>query len=121
MTIPATSRTASPAETGHHPADQPRSASPGTPTAPPERSGGLVTVRYFAAARAAVGAAEENLPVDGPLSLDDLASLLDRRHGPDLARVLAAASFLVDATAGPRGRIVQVGSVVDVLPPFAGG
>ncbi len=95
-------------------------AEPATGRGDPATSG-LVTVRYFAAARAAAGTTEEHLSVDGPLSLDDLAGRLARRHGPGLARVLDAASFLVDATAGPRTRIVQVGVVVDVLPPFAGG
>jgi hypothetical protein len=53
--------------------------------------------------------------------LEELAGHLGERHGPALQRVLAAASFLVDETAGPRDRIVPIGSVVDVLPPFAGG
>jgi molybdopterin converting factor small subunit len=101
--------------------DPARSGSAGSALADSARYGGLVTVRYFAAARAAAGTTEEKLSVDGPLSLDDLATILGELHGPELARVLGSSSFLVDATSGPRGRIVQLGSVVDVLPPFAGG
>lgn len=83
---------------------------------------GTVTVRYFAGARAAAGVAEEQVDVltgSRPLTalLDDLAA----RHGAELARVLASASFLVDEVPGPRHRDVPAGAVVDVLPPFAGG
>jgi molybdopterin converting factor small subunit len=82
---------------------------------------GLITVRYFAGARAATGIDQEELSVSRPWPLEELAEHLAQRHGPALLRVLAAASFLVDETAGTRDRLVQAGSVVDVLPPFAGG
>jgi sulfur-carrier protein len=81
----------------------------------------VITVRYFAGARAAAGIEQEQLPVDRSWPLEELAGHLSERHGPALERVLAAASFLVDETAGARDRLVPVGSVVDVLPPFAGG
>jgi sulfur-carrier protein len=81
----------------------------------------VITVRYFAGARAASGVDEELLPVDRRLPLEEVAQMLAKRHGPALERVLAAASFLVDETTGPRDRVVTGGSVVDVLPPFAGG
>lgn len=81
----------------------------------------VITVRYFAGARAASGMDEEQVPVTGVWPLEDLARHLTERHGPALGRVLAAASFLVDETAGARDRVVTAGSVVDVLPPFAGG
>ena len=81
----------------------------------------VITVRYFAGARAATGVETERLPVDRPLLLEELAGHLAERHGPTLQRILVAASFLVDETAGSRDRLVPVGSVVDVLPPFAGG
>jgi len=80
-----------------------------------------ITVRYFAGARAAAGVDEEQFPRDRSWALDDLAGHLAALHGPALERVLAAASFLIDETAGERDRIVPVGSIVDVLPPFAGG
>ena len=44
--------------------------------------------------------------------------------GCDLTEIAAqfgTPSFLVDETAGSRDRMVPAGSVVDVLPPFAGG
>jgi molybdopterin converting factor small subunit len=80
-----------------------------------------ITVRYFAGARAASGIDEEQVDLDRPQPLEELAVLLAQRHGPDLERVLAAASFLVDETTAPRDRVVAAGAVVDVLPPFAGG
>jgi sulfur-carrier protein len=81
----------------------------------------LITVRYFAGARAATGVDEEQVFANRSWPLEELAGHLAERHGPALERVLAAASFLVDERAGSRDRIVPVGSVVDVLPPFAGG
>jgi molybdopterin synthase sulfur carrier subunit len=81
----------------------------------------LITVRYFAGARAATGVDEEEVLVNRSWPLEELAGHLAERHGQALERVLAAASFLVDETAGPRDRVVRAGSVVDVLPPFAGG
>jgi sulfur-carrier protein len=81
----------------------------------------LITVRYFAGARAATGLDQEQLFVSRSWPLEELAGHLAERHGPALERVLAASSFLVDERAGSRDRIVPVGSVVDVLPPFAGG
>jgi molybdopterin synthase sulfur carrier subunit len=80
-----------------------------------------ITVRYFAAARAATGVDQEHLAVDRPWPLNELARQLAERHGPALERVLSISSFLVDETAGGRDRLVPIGSVVDVLPPFAGG
>jgi sulfur-carrier protein len=87
----------------------------------PSNGGGTVTVRYFAGAQAATGLEAERLPFAGPRPLEELAGELARRHGPDLARVLEAASFLIDEVPGPRDRVVPTGAVVDVLPPFAGG
>lgn len=81
----------------------------------------VITVRYFAGARAASGIDEETILTTGPQPLEGLADVLARRHGPALARVLAVASFLVDEVPGSRDRLVGTGSVVDVLPPFAGG
>lgn len=80
----------------------------------------MITVRYFAGARAAAGRPSESLPAGQ--SLDELTELLAARHGTDLARVLTAASFLVDGLACHDRKIVlPAGATVDVLPPFAGG
>jgi sulfur-carrier protein len=79
-----------------------------------------VVVRYFAGARAAAGRGEEELP--GAYSLEALVDELAARHGPPLAKVLAAASFLVDGVAWhDREAPVPADATVDVLPPFAGG
>ncbi|MEW2549013.1 MoaD/ThiS family protein [Streptomyces sp. NPDC047002] len=80
------------------------------------------TIRYWAAAKAAAGVAEE------PYAADTLADALAgarARHPGDLERVLARCSFLVDGLAvGTRGhetvRLAE-GGTVEVLPPFAGG
>jgi sulfur-carrier protein len=80
-----------------------------------------LTVRYFAGARAAAGTAEEALPA-AAYSLAHLVDELAARHGPQLAKVLATASFLVDGVAcRDRDATVPAGATVDVLPPFAGG
>ncbi len=79
-----------------------------------------VTVRYFAAARAAAGLTEESLPA--VRCLDELVAELLDRHGERLGAVLAVASFLVDGLAWhDRRAVVPSGATIDVLPPFAGG
>jgi sulfur-carrier protein len=80
-----------------------------------------VTVRYFAGAQAAAGRGEEVVPIPSGALLGDLVSELAQRHGPNLSRVLASASFLINEVAGPEDRPVPAGATVDVLPPFAGG
>lgn len=79
----------------------------------------MLTVRYFAGARAAAGASTEALAAT---TLDELVTLLTERHGERLAVVLKAASFLVDGLAcHDRQASLPAGATVDVLPPFAGG
>jgi sulfur-carrier protein len=79
----------------------------------------VLTVRYFAGARAAAGVPAE--PADAA-TLDELTQLLTDRHGERLAVVLKAASFLVDGLAcHDRRAALPAGATVDVLPPFAGG
>lgn len=79
-------------------------------------------VRYFAGARAAAGVAEEHVDLDGTPSLEAVLALLTNRHGEPLRKVLAAASFLLDEVAvRDRATALTDGSVLDVLPPFAGG
>jgi len=96
-----------------------------------------VTVRYFAAARAAAGVTEERLtiasseelasPDSGGAALGGvtvavvLAEATDR-HGPGLATILRRCSYLLDEVAvHGTGTIIRDGQVLDVLPPFAGG
>jgi molybdopterin synthase sulfur carrier subunit len=79
----------------------------------------MVTVRFFAGARAAAGTAEQKVSAD---TLTDLVGQLVEEHGPALARVLAVASFLVDEVIWRDGGAqLPEGASIDVLPPFAGG
>jgi sulfur-carrier protein len=80
----------------------------------------VLTVRYFAGARAAAGGISTEA-VAAP-TLDELTQLLADRHGERLALVLKAASFLVDGLAcHDRQASLSAGATVDILPPFAGG
>lgn len=76
------------------------------------------TIRYWAAARAAAGRSEE--PYDGRTLAEVLRSAQDA-HGPQLGRVLAVASFLVDGTRTDPSATLDDGATIEVLPPFAGG
>jgi molybdopterin converting factor small subunit len=79
----------------------------------------MITVRYFAGARAAAGVDTETREAR---SLDELVGQIVDDHGEKLERVLTACSFLVDGTT-TRDRTLSLapGTTVDVLPPFAGG
>jgi molybdopterin converting factor small subunit len=80
----------------------------------------VVTVRYFAGARAAAGVPEDQ--VAAGCTLDELTATLVAERGDRLRPVLAVASFLVDGVAWrDRQRRLPDAAVVDVLPPFAGG
>ena len=82
-----------------------------------------VTVRYWAAAKAAAGMPEQRIDADGTLA--DVLDAVRAAHGPELAGVLARCSYLVDEISPGRTPVDEVavpdGAVVDVLPPFAGG
>lgn len=91
-------------------------------------SAATVEVRYFAAARAAAGVASEHVEVESSTpspSLADVLAAVRARHDDRFAEVLTVCSLLVDGA--PVGRRdpasvpVGTGSVVEVLPPFAGG
>jgi sulfur-carrier protein len=80
---------------------------------------GMITVRYFAGARAAAGVDTETRDAG---SLDELVGQIVEDHGERLERVLTACSFLVDGTTTrDHALVLAPGAVVDVLPPFAGG
>ena len=92
-----------------------------TGPATPARSG---VIRYWAAAKAEAGTAEE------PYRAVTLQEALDearRRHAhqPRFERVLSLCSFLVDGdpVGGRDHASVELaeGGTVEVLPPFAGG
>lgn len=83
-----------------------------------------VTLRYWASLRASAGVSEETVEAA------DLAAALDaararHRDRPRFAAVLSVCSAVVDGT--PVGRrdhsavSLGDGSVVELLPPFAGG
>lgn len=83
-----------------------------------------VTLRYWASLRASAGISEETVEAG------DLGAALDvartrHRDSPRFAAVLAVCSAVVDGT--PVGRrdhaavSLSDGSVVELLPPFAGG
>jgi molybdopterin converting factor small subunit len=85
-----------------------------------------VTVRYWAGARAAAGTAEDVLPVDGDLSLADVVARVLELHPDDkMARTVAVCSVLVGdqpvRSQDPGSVRIAPGSVVELLPPFAGG
>lgn len=79
----------------------------------------MITVRHFAAAAEAAGAPAE--PVSAA-TVGELRALLVARHGPAMARVLAQSSLLCEGVRlGADDAPLRAGSMVDVLPPFAGG
>ena len=76
-------------------------------------------VRYFAAAKAALGRASDEL--DGVADLAALEAVLVAST-PSAADVLARCSYLVDGVSTTdRATPLPAGTSVDVLPPFAGG
>ena len=86
------------------------------------------TLRFWAAAREAAGAAEETVGA-GTLA-DALDEAVRRRGGVGgggaaLSRVLARSSVLLDGVqvgrADPGSVRLPEGAVVEILPPFAGG
>jgi molybdopterin converting factor small subunit len=88
---------------------------------------GHVTLRYWAAARAAAGVETDLVEVSGPVTLADLVAESLRRH-PDsdrLSQVLDCCSVLIGdrpaATEDRRTVTVEPGQHVEFLPPFAGG
>ena len=78
-----------------------------------------VRVRYWGAAKAAAGVADE--------SVEDALDAVRARHvdEPGFDKVLSVCSFLVGeaplGTRDPADVTVPDGAVLDVLPPYAGG
>ncbi|KUH94621.1 MoaD/ThiS family protein [Mycobacterium sp. IS-1556] len=80
-----------------------------------------VTVRYFAAARAAAGNDEETVRLRPETTLAELVVRLGERD-ENLAKVLKRCSFLCDGIAvRDDSAALSDSQTVDVLPPFAGG
>ena len=86
----------------------------------------VVTVRYWASARAAAGVARDELAADGPITLADVVRRAVALH-PDgrLPQVLPICSVLVGerpvSSEDPADVLVSPGEIVEFLPPFAGG
>lgn len=83
----------------------------------------VVTMRYWAAAKDAAGVPEQSVTAD--TLAEALAAVTSSEDRAALRAVIARSSFLVDeAPVGRRAAdSVQLrdGSVIEVLPPFAGG
>jgi molybdopterin synthase sulfur carrier subunit len=75
-----------------------------------------VIVRYWAGAKRAAGVETESLTAG---TIAELRDLLAAR--PELTKVAAVASFLVDGRQAGETSALHDGAEVDVLPPFAGG
>ena len=83
--------------------------------------GAKVTVRYFAAARAAAGFEDEIIGIAPDTTVGALVESLGERS-PELAKVLSRCSYLCDGIAvRDLGLPLSDAQTVDVLPPFAGG
>ena len=93
--------------------------STGETTEPPR-----VTVRYWAAAKAAAGRSHDEVQA-GTVADALTAALALHEDSPRFAQVLAVCSFLLGET--PLGGrdlsavALEAGDVIEALPPFAGG
>jgi molybdopterin synthase sulfur carrier subunit len=77
-----------------------------------------VHVRYFAAAKAATGVAEETRELT---EAQTIGALLDEL-GENPRAVFARCSFILnEVTTTDREIVLRNGDRLDVLPPFAGG
>jgi sulfur-carrier protein len=81
-----------------------------------------VTVRYYAAARAAAGVETESVEVPPGATVEILLKTVRTAHGDEFGQVLDRCSFLLDEVAvRDRELSLHDGALLDVLPPFAGG
>jgi molybdopterin converting factor small subunit len=76
-----------------------------------------VTIRYFAAARAAAG--ESSATAEAASIKELITTVSDGR--PELARVLSICTFLLNGERADPSTSLEDGAQVDALPPFAGG
>jgi sulfur-carrier protein len=87
---------------------------------------GRIRVRYWAAAKAAAGVAQDDLEVEAAMPLDEVVRrVVDLHPGTRLPDVLQVCSALVDdrpvKRLDPATVLVEPGQSVEFLPPFAGG
>ncbi|CAM3483692.1 MoaD/ThiS family protein [Isoptericola cucumis] len=97
-----------------------------TPTTPAGTAPAVVELRYFAAARAALGRSTETLALDPGRSVATETTVADvvarlAAATPSAAPVLARCSVLLDGRRAAPTDVVPAGSRLDLLPPFAGG
>jgi sulfur-carrier protein len=79
----------------------------------------VTTIRFFAAARAAVGADEASVRAD---TLDEALRSVDAADPERWTALQERCSYLVDGvTTRDRTTPLAGVAVVDVMPPFAGG
>lgn len=82
----------------------------------------MTLIRYFAAVKAAAGTGEDRVRAE---TLAEALSAVRGLHDARFTDVLARCSYVVDGDpVGGRPHenvLVQPGSVVECLPPFAGG
>lgn len=89
-------------------------------------AGPSIEVHYWASARAAAGVQGDALAVDGAITLAEVMARAVALHpGTNLPDVLQICSTLVGdrpvGTDDPASVLVEPGSTVEFLPPFAGG
>lgn len=93
----------------------------------PARTVGSVTVRYWAAARAAAGVESDVFPVTDTTTLADVLAGVRSLHAdrPRLSEVVGVCSVLVGeqpvGSSDPSRVPLRAGQTVELLPPFAGG
>jgi molybdopterin converting factor small subunit len=98
-----------------------------SPTRPESSITAPVTVRYWAAARAAAGVDSDTVDVGDGTTLAVLLKAVHDLHGdrPRLPEVIGVCSVLVgDRPVGatdPDDVAIRPGDTVELLPPFAGG
>ena len=85
---------------------------------PSERAVGAVTIRYWAGARAAAGVDQDE--VTGVATVGAALAAVTTLH-PALEPVAAVSTLLLNGRAVDRDAALAHGSVLEVLPPFAGG
>ncbi len=86
----------------------------------------VIRVRYWAAARAAAGTAEEEVVVERSMTLAELCDrVVAERPDRRLGDVIKICSVLVGespaSSIDPGEVVVHPGETVEFLPPFAGG
>lgn len=78
----------------------------------------VVQVRLFAAAAEAAGVEEADVSAG---TVGQLREVLVGEYGGPFARVLAQCAVLVGGVRAGDETVLEGGTTVDVLPPFAGG